>query len=65
VFIRKGVLMELLYADDLVLMADTEELLVEKIQRWKEYGRERTQGKLRYDKGYVIRSKIRTIRRLR
>ena len=27
--------MELLYADDLVLMAETEELLVEKIMRWK------------------------------
>ena len=27
--------MELLYADDLVLMAETEELLVEKIRRWK------------------------------
>jgi len=27
--------MELLYADDLVLMADTVELLVEKIQNWK------------------------------
>ena len=27
--------MELLYADDLVLMAESEELLVEKIQKWK------------------------------
>ena len=27
--------MELLYADDLVLMADTKELLVEKIHKWK------------------------------
>jgi len=28
--------MELLYFDDLVLMAQTEELLVKKIQKWKE-----------------------------
>ena len=27
--------MELLYADDLVLMAETEDLLVEKITKWK------------------------------
>ena len=32
---REGLPMELLYADDLVLMAETEELLVEKIMRWK------------------------------
>ena len=32
---RKGLPMELLYADDLVLMAETEELLVEKIKKWK------------------------------
>ena len=27
--------MELLYADDLVLVADTEELLLEKLRKWK------------------------------
>ena len=27
--------MELLYSDDLVLMADSEELLIEKIKKWK------------------------------
>ena len=32
---REGLPMELLYADDLVLMAETEELLVEKMRRWK------------------------------
>ena len=32
---RDGLPMELLYADDLVLLADSEELLVEKIMRWK------------------------------
>ena len=32
---RDGLPLELLYADDLVLLADTEELLVEKIVRWK------------------------------
>ena len=32
---RDGLPLELLYADDLVLLANTEELLVEKIVRWK------------------------------
>lgn len=32
---RQGLPMELLYADDLVLMADTEELLIEMIKKWK------------------------------
>mgnify|MGYP003460147097 FL=1 len=32
---RKGLPMELLYADDLVLMAESEKLLVEKINKWK------------------------------
>jgi hypothetical protein len=32
---RGGLPMELLYADDLVLMAESEELLVEKLKRWK------------------------------
>ena len=32
---RGGLPMELLYADDLVLMAESEELLVEKIRKWK------------------------------
>ena len=27
--------MELLYADDLVLVAETEELLMEKLRKWK------------------------------
>ena len=31
----KGLPMKLLYADDLVVMAATKELLVEKLQRWK------------------------------
>ena len=33
---RGGLPMELLYADDLVLMAETEELLVKKIVAWKD-----------------------------
>ena len=32
---REGLPMELLYADDLVLMAETMEQLVEKINKWK------------------------------
>ena len=32
---KQGLPMELLYADDLVLMAETEELLVERINVWK------------------------------
>ena len=33
---REGLPMELLYADDLVLMAESEELLREKLRKWKE-----------------------------
>ena len=32
---REGLPMELLYADDLVLTADLEELLMEKLRTWK------------------------------
>ena len=32
---REGSPMELLYADDLVLVAETEELLMEKLRKWK------------------------------
>ena len=32
---REGLPMELLYADDLVLMAESEELLLEKLRKWK------------------------------
>ena len=32
---REGLPMELLYADDLVLMAESEELLMEKFRKWK------------------------------
>ena len=32
---KEGLPMELLYADDLVLMAETEELLLEKLRKWK------------------------------
>jgi len=34
-FVIEGLPLELLYADDLDLMAKTEELLVEKIKKWK------------------------------
>ena len=33
---RVGLPWELLYADDLALIAETEEELVEKIERWKD-----------------------------
>ena len=33
---REGLPMELLYADDLVLIAETKELLLEKVKNWKE-----------------------------
>jgi len=36
----EGLPMELLYANDLVLMAGMEELLVEKIQKWRRWGSE-------------------------
>ena len=32
---REGLPMELLYADDLVPVAETEELLMEKLRKWK------------------------------
>ena len=32
---REGLPMELLYADDLVLMAESRELLMEKLRKWK------------------------------
>ena len=32
----QGLPMELLYADDLVLIAETKELLLEKVRNWKE-----------------------------
>ena len=32
---REGHPMELPYADDLVLMAESEELLIEKLRKWK------------------------------
>ena len=38
---REGLPWELLYADDLVLLAETEGLLVEKIQKWKGAWRKR------------------------
>ena len=33
---REGLPMELLYADDLVLIVETKELLLEKVRKWKE-----------------------------
>ena len=33
---REGLSMELLYADDLVLIAETKKLLLEEVRKWKE-----------------------------
>ena len=38
---REGLPMELLYADDLVLMAESEELLMEKLRKWKKGWKQR------------------------
>jgi len=50
--VMDGLPMELLYADDSVLMAETEELLVENIQKWKNMEEKGLKSKLRQDKGY-------------
>ena len=34
---REGFPMKLLYADDLVLMAEMEEMLLEKLRKWKKW----------------------------
>ena len=36
---REGLPIELLYADDLVSVAESEELLIEKLRKWKKDGR--------------------------
>ena len=43
---REGLPMELLYADDLVLIAETKKLLLEKVRKWKEEdGKEGSESK--------------------
>ena len=48
--------MELLYADDLVLIAETKELLLEKVRKWKELGggKEGFESECWRDKNHVV-----------
>ena len=64
---RGGLPMELLYADDLVLIADSEDLLIEKIKKWKagieDKGLRVNMGKTkvmrcRVDTGRVVKSGV-------
>ena len=54
---RKGLPYELLYADDLVLIAESEELLVEKIERWRK-GLEAGGFRINFGKTKVMRCEI-------
>ena len=53
---RKGLPFELLYADDLVLIAETEELLVEKIEAWRK-GLEAGGLRVNFGKTKIMRCK--------
>ena len=55
---REGLLMELLYADDLVLVAETEELLMEKLRKWKR-GMELKGLRVNIGKTKVMRCQVR------
>ena len=53
--IREGLPMELLYADDLVLIAETKELLLEKVKKWKrEDEKEGSESECWKDKNHVV-----------
>ena len=52
---REGLPMKLLYADDLVLIAETEELLLQKVRNWKERdGKEGSESECWKDKNHVV-----------
>ena len=55
---RQGLPMELLYADDLVLVAETEELLMEKLRKWKK-GMELKGVRVNIGKTKVMRCQVR------
>ena len=55
---REGLPMELLYADDLVLVAETEELLLEKLRKWKK-GMELKGLRVNIGKTKVMRCQVR------
>ena len=54
----EGLPMELLYADDLVLVAETEELLMEKLRKWKK-GMELKGLRVNIGKTKVMRCQVR------
>ena len=54
---RGGLPMELLYADDLVLMAESEELLMVKLRKWKE-GMEEKGLRVNMGKTKVMRCQV-------
>ena len=56
---REGLPMELLYADDLILMADSEELLIKKIRKWKD-GMEDKGLRVNMGKTKVMRCRVDT-----
>ena len=55
--------MELLYADDLVLVAETEELLMEKLRKWKK-GMELKGLRVNIGKTKVMRCQVRGFRKV-
>ena len=55
---REGLPMELLYADDLVLVAETEELLMEKLRKWNR-GMELKSLRVNIGKTKVMRCQVR------
>ena len=55
---REGLPMELLYTDDLVLVAETEELLIEKLRKWKR-GMELEGLRVNIGKTKVMRCQVR------
>ena len=51
---REGLPMELLHADDLVLIAETKELLLKKVRIWKGRGKEGSESECWEDKSHVL-----------
>ena len=49
---REGLPMELLYADDLVLAAESEELLIEKLREWKKEWKQSVLERMLFESSY-------------